>query len=420
MKKTLIIALCCLSVLFTACNKEKPYEKFIGDWYGNGIVKGTMTMNIPSIPGGSMDHNLDNIAIPMSIKLSAGEAKNEVILTYTNDEVNETYTTKGVINGNDVDFEPVNINMTVEATTIHATLDLMGTLNERDDILALNGTLSGNGTVGDGGVSIPFTATGTVTANLNRGIAPEPDPTPDPIDPTLTLKTDEGYLSEGDVIETGNPIIVGLMCQADKLKTMLVVFTSGETIILEESTDLPEIASSSFIHRYFLTQEGDITMTATLTDTQGKTATVTVNFKSIDAPVPAFEAHYQGLVNLDATAASMMFTYPINVDYDMDIMISETNVEGQVNATIIFAGNSYTTTGTKEDNVIDLEPFDVVIDYDGSTVNATIDINGTIGEDILSVQGNLNGSGNITIPDMPIAIPATIEGTLAGDLNKVE
>ena len=210
------------------------------------------------------------------------------------------------------------------------------------------------------------------------------------------------------------------MCQADKLKTMLIVFTSGETVILEKRTELPEIESYSFLHRYTITQVGDITMTATLIDTQDKTATVTVNFKSIAAPIPAFEAHYQGMVNLDATAVAMMFTYPINVDYDMDIMISETDVEGQVNATIIFAGNSCTTVGTKEGNVIDLEPFNVDIDYDGSTVNATIDIDGTIGEDILTVQGNLSGNGNITIPDMPIAIPATIEGTLAGELNEVE
>lgn len=418
MKKTLIIALCCLSVLFTACNKEKPYEKFVGDWYGNGIVNGTMTMTLPG--GTTMDQNFDNITIPMAIKLSAGEAKNEVILTYANEELNETYTAKGIINDNTVAFSPVNINMSVEATTINATLDLTGTLNERDDILAISGALTGKGNVGEGGVSFPFTAKGTVTANLNRGTAPAPDPTPDPIDPTLTLKTEEGCLAEGAEIEVGNPIIVGLICKAEKLKSLSIVFASGDVILLNEDNDLPEIQSSSFVHRYHLTQEGDITMTATLTDTQGKTATVTVNFKSIAAPVPAFEAHYQGIVNLDATAAAMMFTYPINVDYEMDIMLSESDTEGQMNAIIIFAGNQYTTTGSKSDDLIDLEPFDVTLDYEGSTVNATIDINATIGEDILSVQGNLNGSGNITIPDMPIAIPATIEGTISGDLNEME
>ena len=43
MKKHLIIALCCLAALFTACNKEKPNEKFIGDWYGDGIVNALPT-----------------------------------------------------------------------------------------------------------------------------------------------------------------------------------------------------------------------------------------------------------------------------------------------------------------------------------------------------------------------------------------
>ena len=46
MKRSLIIALCCLSVLFAACNKEKPYEKFIGDYEGSGTINGTITVNI--------------------------------------------------------------------------------------------------------------------------------------------------------------------------------------------------------------------------------------------------------------------------------------------------------------------------------------------------------------------------------------
>ena len=80
MKKALIIAACCLTVLFTACNKEKPNEKFVGDWYGTGIVNGTMTMTMP-VYGQEYVQEFNNIEIPMDINLAAGEAKNEVVLT---------------------------------------------------------------------------------------------------------------------------------------------------------------------------------------------------------------------------------------------------------------------------------------------------------------------------------------------------
>ena len=106
MKKALIIAACCLTVLFTACNKEKPNEKFVGDWYGTGIVNGTMTM---AVLGNEYVQEFNNIEIPMDINLSAGEAKNEVILTYTDEEMHETSTAKGIVKDNDVDFDPIDV-----------------------------------------------------------------------------------------------------------------------------------------------------------------------------------------------------------------------------------------------------------------------------------------------------------------------
>ena len=171
--------------------------------------------------------------------------------------------------------------------------------------------------------------------------------------------------------------------------------------------------------KYFtLTQVGDVTMTATVTDSQDKMASLDVHFKILPAPEPEFEAHYAGSVNLDATASALMLSYPINIDYDMDVMFSEAAEEGHVNATITFAGNNYNTTGTKDGDAIDLEPFDIVLDFEGSTVNATIDMSGAIEGTVFKVEGSLEGSGNISFSGA--SIPATIEGTVAGDLDKIE
>ena len=415
MKKYAIIAMCCISVLFASCNKENPNEKFVGDWYGTGVATGTMTM---SVMGQEFVQDFDNIEIPMSINLAAGEAKNEVILTYTSEEMQETYTAKGIVNDYDVDFDPIDLNMNVQGTTVTATLDLMGTLSSNKDILSINGTVSGQGNYAVEGspLPIPYTASGTVAATLNRGTAPAPAPYNGP---TITLLEEENCITEGTEVVAGELFFVALSCEGKALNDLKLVFVDNDNNVLEEWSKELNNADEFTCAKYFtINQVGDVTLTATLTDSQDKVASLNVNFKVIPAPEPSFEAHYQGTVNLDATASAMMLSYPINVDYDMDILLSEVEEEGQINAIINFAGNNYTTTGTKDGNVIDLEPFDVALDFEGSTVDATIDMNGTIGDGVLGVQGDLTGSGNINFSGFNV--PATIEGTVSGDLNEVE
>ena len=412
MKRTLIIALCCLTALLAACNKEKPNEKFIGDWYGNGVANVTMTITLPA--GGPINQEFNNITVPMSINLTAGETKDQVIFTYTNEEVHETYTTKGIVKNTDVDFDPISVNITVEGTTVTATLDLKGILSTSGDVLALNGAVSGQGNLADGGV--PYTATGTITANLNRGTAPTPAPYNGP---TITLFEDENCISEGSEVVAGELFFVALSGEGKALKDLKVVFVDNDANILEEWTKELNNGNEFTSTKYFtLTQVGDVTMTASVTDSQDKMASLDVHFKILPAPEPEFEAHYAGSVTLDATASAFMLSYPINIDYDMDIMFSEAAEEGRVNATITFAGNNYNTTGTKDGDAIDLEPFEIVLDFEGSTVNATIDMSGTIEGTVFKVEGSLEGSGNISFSGA--SIPATIEGTVAGDLDKIE
>ena len=414
MKRTIIIAMCCLAVLLAACNKEKPNEKFIGDWYGNGIANVTMSLTVPT--GGSYTQDFNNITVPMSINLAAGETKDQVIFTYTNEEVHETYTTKGTIKNNDVDFDPISVNMTVEGTTVTSTLDLKGVLSTSEDVLALNGTVSGQGNYAEGGLFVPYTANGTITANLNRGTAPTPAPYNGP---TITLFEDENCISEGSEVVAGELFFVALSGEGKALKELKVVFVDNDANILEEWTKELNNGNEFTSTKYFtLNQVGDVTMTATVTDSQDKMASLDVHFRILPAPEPEFQAHYAGTVNLNATASALMLSYPINIDYDMDVMFSEAEEEDRVNATITFAGNNYNTTGTKDGDAIDLEPFEIVLDFEGSTVNATIDMSGTIEETVFKVEGSLEGSGNISFSGA--SIPATIEGTVSGDLEKTE
>ena len=164
MKKSLIIAMCCITVLFAACKKEKPYEKFLGNYNGSALVNGTVT-----IGSGSTTLNKDiEQTFPMTISLSAGEADNKLVLTYIPDEQQETFTATGTITNDKVVFDPIQVNQVIEGSAIDITLNLNGTLT--GNIFAMNGTFNGDGNVSIAGqlIPIPFTTTGTVTANLNK------------------------------------------------------------------------------------------------------------------------------------------------------------------------------------------------------------------------------------------------------------
>ena len=421
MKKTLIIALSCLIVLLAACNKQNPNEKFIGDYSGSGIVNGTISFDYGTT---HVDQDIADMAIPMAINLAAGEAKNEVIMTYTNEDVEETYTAKGIVSDYDVAFDPITIRQIIDGTYVNLTLNLEGTLLEKEGILKLNGDIKGNGNMINLG-DIPFTVTGTVTANLNKGAAPNPN-TP-AADPTLTLVTGEGFLSEGDEIEMGKSVTLGLTCKAEALKALKVEYFSKGTLIAEDKVEYDGVNTSDEYTSTFtlsqdlypLLQEGYFSITATLTDTHNKTAVLSLSIKVLPAPTPNWEAHYQGTVTLNATASATIYSYPIETESDMEINLADSDEEGIVSATVRYGEAIYSTTGTKEGNVIDFEPFDIMLSIEGSSVTVSLDMVGTIGESVLSVEGNVSGNGNITLPDIPFSIPTTIEGTIAGVLNEV-
>ena len=164
MKKTLIIALCCITVLIAACKKEKPYEKFIGEYEGTVYINGTMTVT------GLYTQNLDNEPFELNFTLTQGTSDNQVILTYHPQGQSETYATTGTIADNYVDFEPITFNQNVDQSHVDATIDLEGTLSGND--LAMIGTMNGSGTLQTDQMLIPaqFTMNATLKGTVTKQV----------------------------------------------------------------------------------------------------------------------------------------------------------------------------------------------------------------------------------------------------------
>lgn len=142
MKKTLIIALCSLAVMFAACKKPvEPTVDYTSNYVGNYI--GQFTLSITSMNHTAIS-NLDFPIDGIKMNIAKGNEANAITATVTVD--NESHQTTGIASADKVDFQPVllNIDKPDQHYAFHLDLVLEGTKPTADS-LNIFGSFSGNG-----------------------------------------------------------------------------------------------------------------------------------------------------------------------------------------------------------------------------------------------------------------------------------
>ena len=142
MKKTLIIALCSLAVMFAACKKPvEPTVDYTSNYVGNYI--GQFTLSITSMNHTAIS-NLDFPIDGIKMSIAKGNEANAITATVTVD--NESHQTTGIASADKVDFQPVllNIDKPDQHYAFHLDLELEGTKPTADS-LNIIGSFSGNG-----------------------------------------------------------------------------------------------------------------------------------------------------------------------------------------------------------------------------------------------------------------------------------
>ena len=145
MKKTLIIALSCLAVLFAAC--KKPVEPtpepvdYAPNYVGNYIGQFILSIN-------SMNNQaVSNMAFPIDgigMDIAKGEEINTITATVTVE--NESHQTTGTATADKADFGTVHLVIDKPDQNYYFNLDLiMEGSKPESDTLIIVGTFSGNG-----------------------------------------------------------------------------------------------------------------------------------------------------------------------------------------------------------------------------------------------------------------------------------
>lgn len=172
MKKTLIIAICCIAVLFTACKKPveptpepipEPETDYSSVYIGNYLGEFTLTLSgtMDTIPLTELSFPFDSIVMD----ITKGEAINEILASMTID--NEVYQTKGTTTAEKADLETVHLNLNKPDFSIIGDIKLEAKPTE-DNNLTLGGDFTGSGTIMFMGQSLPIQATGVVNGLLEK------------------------------------------------------------------------------------------------------------------------------------------------------------------------------------------------------------------------------------------------------------
>lgn len=256
---------------------------------------------------------------------------------------------------------------------------------------------------------------------------PTPEPTPEPsyADPTLVLATGADCVAEGDEIFAGTYFGIGLTGTGETIAKLVVTFKAGEEVVYENTKEYEGETIVQYTNILSLNSIGDITMTAVLTDTQGKTATVTLHFKVV-APIVTsdFAGTYSGPAVLNGTAEVQgMASYTLPADTStLTVQITPIE-EGNYEGRFVYIDEEYVTTGTLQGDMLVFEPFDreiVIQDAFNLNLTLTFNIEAKKIEDRLNVSSIVTGTGTLSLTGMPIEMPCSFNGDMQGDLDKTE
>lgn len=144
MKKTLIIALCSLAVLFAACTKPEPDPEpvdYTPNYVGNYVGQFSLTItSMNNQPQSNMTFPIEGI----SMDITKGEEINAIMASVTVED--ETHYTNGTAMEDKADFETVSLVIDKPDQFYKFNLDLKmeGTKTE-GDTLNIVGSFSGDG-----------------------------------------------------------------------------------------------------------------------------------------------------------------------------------------------------------------------------------------------------------------------------------
>ena len=250
------------------------------------------------------------------------------------------------------------------------------------------------------------------------------------VQPTISVITEPGYLSEGSEASSDSPVTVGFNAAGENLTQITMVAEQDGVVLFTDSETLDNVASYAYTKTFTIGATGTVTITGTVTDARGNTATTSFEVNFGEAPNALFLGHYEGTLlvngnaNINLTNMDPMDEVLENEPVPAVIDITAGEGANQVVAIITFNEQTSTVNGTVEGNNIHFEAINDVLNYNynyqGFTVtipiNMTYAIEGLLNGEQLDLEGTCQGDGDVNL--FVYTGTLAFDGTIGGSVNK--
>ena len=256
------------------------------------------------------------------------------------------------------------------------------------------------------------------------------------VEPTISAVAGTNYASQNTEVFAGDQVTVGFNATGENLTKIDIVLSQDGAVLINYSDDLngqkndpvtPYICKHNFIVR----TNGTVTVTGTVTDAAGQTASKSFNIHFDEKPNAKFLGEYQGNALFTGTMeASMAGMEPMQQEVtDREtptvLFITEGENINEVVITCVVNDQESTATGIVDGDKIIIEltdvPYTFNYDMNGFSISPTMTINlnltATLVDEQLNLEGTCNGDGEINVFLYNGTI--TIDGTIGGSLNKL-
>ena len=248
------------------------------------------------------------------------------------------------------------------------------------------------------------------------------------IAPTITLFQGEGYLTENAQIYATDEVSIGFVVTGEKLTKLETTVTKNGTFVCSYPIYIEETNTYTGTFHISLEVTGTVTITGTVTDATGQTASTSFNIIVNEKPNAKFIGHYEG----NALATGSMETEMIGMEEPFQDEFTDREVPvvldlyageniNEVIGSCKFDDRTVECMGVVEGNVVTFEATNeaVTFDYDINGFNISLNLNmnysikGTLTTDgKLAINGTYSGEGS----NMFVSIK--IDTTIDGSLNK--